>query len=108
LHDLDDKCNDDPRLPESSALLSGIVATPQRDVVPYITNPDIDSSLSTLANPPDEIVKFWLSRPSPDNNVRVNITDISGEDFCKYLHEFTSVTHMRVRIKNRVMCTSHK
>jgi len=61
--------------------------------------------------PSDELVKFWLSHlgMGPANNIRVNITGTSsdGEDFCKHLHELTSVTHLTVRKLSHVHLT-HK
>lgn len=62
--------------------------------------------------PSDELVKYWLSHlgMGPANNVRVNITGTSsdGEDFCKHLHELTSVTHLTIRKSSHVHLTQTK
>ena len=65
-----------------------------------------------LPPPSDELVKSWLSNfgMGPADNIRVNITGASsdGEDFCKHLHELTSVTHLTVRKSSHLHLTQTK
>ena len=56
--------------------------------------------------PPEEFVKLFFG-----GNVRVNIagaSDSDDQDFCKHLHELTSVTHLTVRKPSHVYLTQTK